>query len=618
MAYIVGVDSLTDEKFWGTDSFYRSSTYQVSLGSKSYGTLSGSDWIDWYQLNLNGPGSYNLIVSTDVANNYSSSHFWNTSYSGVQIEITDKDGNTVPGISMATARVNVDGAISFTYSGNYSHGDYFIKVSNPGYTNADYVMTLNFSASTPVVDVIPPVLSSLKIPSTVNLVNGDAPLVITANATDIGSGVDSLLIVLDAALTYDVNANGGTYSAFAMIGAKDSWADGQSTQSFSIAGSNKNGVYHVISAKVTDLSGNSMTYTAAQLQALGVNTSINVVGAGDTTPPTIVSVKPDYFGTSVPVNSDIVLNFSEAIQRGSGIITLKDANGNVVGNFDAAGSTNLTISGSTLTIHPNTSFNAGTSYTVSIPNGSIKDLAGNNFSGTSSYSFTTLASSGLNLNGTAGNDYLLGSAGNDNISGGDGNDTIVGGAGNDNISGGAGTDTIVLSGKKANYYVSGTYTSYTIKDNVGNDGTDNVQQVERLQFTDGAIALDIDGVAGQAYRIYQAAFGRQPDLAGLGYWIKDMDKGSSLTTVAAGFFQSAEFQKLYGSNPSNSTLINNFYQNVLHRNPDQAGFDYWSNQLGKGLITPAGALASFCESSENQAQVLGQIKNGIDYLVWVG
>ncbi|MFZ6720083.1 DUF4214 domain-containing protein [Undibacterium sp. Ji49W] len=53
-----------------------------------------------------------------------------------------------------------------------------------------------------------------------------------------------------------------------------------------------------------------------------------------------------------------------------------------------------------------------------------------------------------------------------------------------------------------------------------------------------------------------------------------MDKGFNLRTVAAGFFQSPEFQKLYGSNPSTTTLITNFYQNVLHRAPDQAGFDY--------------------------------------------
>jgi hypothetical protein len=34
-----------------------------------------------------------------------------------------------------------------------------------------------------------------------------------------------------------------------------------------------------------------------------------------------------------------------------------------------------------------------------------------------------------------------------------------------------------------------------------------------------AVALDVDGAAGQAYRLYQAAFDRAPDKNGLGYWI---------------------------------------------------------------------------------------------------
>jgi hypothetical protein len=149
--------------------------------------------------------------------------------------------------------------------------------------------------------------------------------------------------------------------------------------------------------------------------------------------------------------------------------------------------------------------------------------------------------------------------------------------------------------------------------------TDIVSNVERVQFTDQNIALDINGVGGQAFRVYQAAFNRQPDLAGLGYWINDLDHGLTLTNVAGGFFQSAEFVALYGSStPTDNVLITKLYQNVLHRQPDQAGFDYWASQLKIGGITQAGVLASFSESPENQVQVLGSIQNGIEYTVWLG
>ncbi|MFZ6874164.1 DUF4214 domain-containing protein [Undibacterium sp. Di27W] len=219
----------------------------------------------------------------------------------------------------------------------------------------------------------------------------------------------------------------------------------------------------------------------------------------------------------------------------------------------------------------------------------------------------------------AGNDLITinGGGGRLHVNAGSGNDIINVGTGNHNIDGGTGLDTVVLAGQSSAYTVKQVGAAYQLRVNASGD-TDNLSNVERIQFADKAMALDISGTAGQAYRLYQAAFGRKPDLEGLGYWIKDMDKGSSLTTVAAGFFQSPEFQKLYGVNPSNTTLITNFYQNVLHRAPDQPGFDYWNNQLSKGVITAAGVLASFCESAENQAQVIGSIQNGIDYKVWLG
>jgi len=79
-------------------------------------------------------------------------------------------------------------------------------------------------------------------------------------------------------------------------------------------------------------------------------------------------------------------------------------------------------------------------------------------------------------------------------------------------------------------------------DITGHDGTIQLHEVERILFPDSAIALDIDGAAGEAYRIYKAAFDRAPDLEGLGYWINATDKGAGVTGVAGGFIGSVEFQ----------------------------------------------------------------------------
>ncbi|MBI3728238.1 MAG: DUF4214 domain-containing protein [Burkholderiales bacterium] len=226
---------------------------------------------------------------------------------------------------------------------------------------------------------------------------------------------------------------------------------------------------------------------------------------------------------------------------------------------------------------------------------------------------------GITINGTTANEVLTGTAGGDYLYGFAGKDTLTGGAGNDLLAGGDDLDMASFTGQRASYSISKSKDgqSWVITDLVGSDGTDQLIDIERLQFKDQALALDINGTAGQVYRLYQAAFDRKPDLVGLGYWINDMDKGSSLTQVAAGFFQSPEFQKLYGAAPSNATLVGNFYQNVLHRAPDQVGYDYWLNQLNTGKISAAGVLASFCDSPENQALVASSIQNGIDYTLWL-
>lgn len=353
MAYVYGTESGFDDRTYGYNATSPNPAFQVSAGTVSFGKLSASDLTGWYQLNLDGPGNYTLVVSTDPVNNYSASNIWNSTYSGVAIEITDRDGHPLPGLTPMFANINNDGGINFNYAGDYSHGDFYVHLTNLAYAATDYIVGLSATPAT---------------------------------------------------------------------------------------------------------------------------------GAA-----------------------------------------------------------------------------------------------------------------------------VYGSAGDN---------TFFSGPGNHTIYGGSGLNTLILSGKIGNYSVNGTTTDFVVKDVTGYDGTETASHIERLVFTDGAVAFDLDGAAGQAYRLYQAAFGRKPDLAGLGYWIHAMDNGASLVNVAAGFFQSAEFQNLYGSNPSTATLITNFYQNVLHRAPDQAGFDYWSNQLNHGLISPAGALASFCESAENQAQVIGQIQNGIDYQVW--
>ena len=113
----------------------------------------------------------------------------------------------------------------------------------------------------------------------------------------------------------------------------------------------------------------------------------------DTTPPAVTTFSPADEATSVAIGSNIVLTFNEVIAKGAGNIVLKTTAGAVVATYDAATSSNITISGSTLTINPTADLDNSTDYKVEFAAGSIKDLAGNSYAGTNIYNFTTAAAS---------------------------------------------------------------------------------------------------------------------------------------------------------------------------------------------------------------------------------
>ena len=225
------------------------------------------------------------------------------------------------------------------------------------------------------------------------------------------------------------------------------------------------------------------------------------------------------------------------------------------------------------------------------------------------------------LEGKDGHDSIAALAGNDTLYGGSGNDTLIGGEGNDTSNGGAGIDIAVFQGRRSEYqFTSRPDLSWTISDSIpARDGTDILFGVERIKFSDIGIAVDSSGVAGQAYRIYKAAFNRTPDNGGLGYWIAQMDKGMNAVDVSARFIDSPEFRGLYGQNPSNADFLTKVYTNVLGRTPDQGGYNWWLNELNTNPTkTKAKVLADFAESGENQTGVASLIGNGIQYTEFVG
>jgi len=168
-----------------------------------------------------------------------------------------------------------------------------------------------------------------------------------------------------------------------------------------------------------------------------------------------------------------------------------------------------------------------------------------------------------------------------------------------------------LPESRDHYTIQSSTSGYLIKNTKTGTSQNVSATTTRLQFADVSVALDIDN-AGRIYRLYQAAFNRIPDLAGLGYWLQLVDRGMPLIDVAASFMQSNEFRKLLGDNPTDQEFLTKIYNNVLHRAPDDAGLNYWLDILKKGASRPQ-VLLSFSESAENVAQAEIAIKDGVEY-----
>lgn len=184
--------------------------------------------------------------------------------------------------------------------------------------------------------------------------------------------------------------------------------------------------------------------------------------------------------------------------------------------------------------------------------------------------------------------------------------------GDDFISGEpASIDTLAYLGSRSNFIISARSSTYWT---VTGEGVDGLLDVDRLRFSDGNVALDINGAAGQAYRLYQAAFDRAPDQAGAGFWINALDKGQSLLQVASAFVASNEFKQVFGAASSNEQIVNLLYQNILHRPGDSAGVQFWTSILNDSRATLPEVLIGFSESGENTAALVGVMQAGIPYL----
>jgi len=103
-------------------------------------------------------------------------------------------------------------------------------------------------------------------------------------------------------------------------------------------------------------------------------------------------------------------------------------------------------------------------------------------------------------------------------------------------------------------------------------------------------------IAGQVFRMYQSTLGRAPDEVGYTKWLSDLFEARiDLTDMAQLFTTSREFQNTYG-NLDDTQFVNLLYQNVLGREADDEGLQFWLDVVEQSTRTDV--VLGFSESRE--------------------
>jgi len=196
------------------------------------------------------------------------------------------------------------------------------------------------------------------------------------------------------------------------------------------------------------------------------------------------------------------------------------------------------------------------------------------------------------------------------------NDTLKGQPGTDFFDGGLGLDTVVYNGPMERYSITKSGNRYVVSEPTGSDDTDYLANIERLQFSNTKVALDMTGNAGDAARLIGALLGPSyvKDKALAGVVIGLLDQNYSTQTIATLGLGTSTYIGLAGSS-SNEDFVKHVFKNVIGRPPVEAELQTYVGMLSAG--TSQAALAVMAAETEFTAEKIGLtglVLNGWEFI----
>lgn len=190
--------------------------------------------------------------------------------------------------------------------------------------------------------------------------------------------------------------------------------------------------------------------------------------------------------------------------------------------------------------------------------------------------------------------------------------TVYAGGGNDSLAFGFGLariDTLFHGGTGFDtLFANGTveqHAGYVLVKG-GHSVTVKLVNVERIVQSNGQY-IDINVTTEQKAiaTLYQNILGRQADVGGFEYWDNQLKAGQHLGQVAITMTRSTESgNTLFNGNTSHD--LDTLYNVILKRPTDPVGKAYWSAQIDQGLQTLEQVALGFVTSNELSAAYLPQ------------
>ena len=154
------------------------------------------------------------------------------------------------------------------------------------------------------------------------------------------------------------------------------------------------------------------------------------------------------------------------------------------------------------------------------------------------------------------------------------------------------------------------------------EGSDSLSNVERLQFSDSRLALDLGAsqAAGKTVLMMAVATSLGPALVNVpnlaGIFLNYFDSGASLLD-GANLLVATGISAAFAGGSDNASMVKMVYNNVYGKAPDAATLASLLAPLNAGTITQGQWMADMAASSANQQHVnlTGYAGTGLQYVV---